>query len=324
MGDLQRRLQLALEAAHMAIWDSHIANGKIIDGTVSWSAPGAALLGLAPHPLNHSFLAFLEFVHPGDRDMVVDILQDGVDRRDGYALEYRVVRPDGGMRWLAAKARVFCDADGRPERTLGIIWDITERMLKDLRSAECKELAEVTLGSIGDAVITTDAQGCTQYLNRVAEQLTGWSNQLAHGVDIRNTLRLVDEGSGAPLENVAIKCLRLRQAIAVSSHSQLVTRDGRRIAVEDSAAPIWSRSGEILGAVVVFHDVSHERKLAQQLSWHASHDILTGLINRREFEAQIAAALHSAKEDGHVHALLYMDLDQFKIINDTCGHGAGD
>jgi diguanylate cyclase (GGDEF)-like protein/PAS domain S-box-containing protein len=324
MSDLQKRLQLALEAAHMAIWDSHIVNGAITEGRVDWSAAGAALLGLEAYPLSHSFHAFLAFVHPDDRDKVVATLQDGVERRGEYALEYRIVRPDGAVRWLAAKARVFCDAAGRPERTLGIIWDITERMLGEIEIAERKELAEVTLGSIGDAVITTDAQGRTQYLNRVAEQLTGWDNKLAHGVDIRTTLHLIDEASGAPLENVAVKCLRLRQAIGVSSRTQLVTRDGNRIAVEDSAAPIWSRNGDILGAVVVFHDVSHERKLTQQLSWQATHDTLTGLINRREFETQIAAALHSAKEDGHVHALLYMDMDQFKIINDTCGHSAGD
>ncbi|MFM9434398.1 diguanylate cyclase (GGDEF)-like protein/PAS domain S-box-containing protein [Janthinobacterium sp. CG_23.3] len=324
MSDLQRRLQLALDAARMAIWDSRIVNGRVADGTVSWSAQGAALLGLKAEPLTHAFNDFLAFVHPEDRERVTAVLQDGVDRRTGYELEYRVQAPDQSVRWLAAKARVFCDAAGAPERTLGIIWDVTERMLKELRAAERKDLAEVTLGSIGDGVITTDADGKTRYLNRVAEQLTGWTTALARGLDIGATLALVDEASGEPIEHVALKCLRQRQAIGVSSHSMLVTRDGRRIAVEDSAAPIWSRDGAILGAVVVFRDVSHERKLSQQLSWQATHDALTGLINRREFENQVAAALHASKQDGHVHALLYMDLDQFKIINDTCGHGAGD
>ena len=308
----------------MAIWDSRIADGKIIDGSVNWSAQGAALLGLKAQPLTHSFRAFLEFVHPDDREHVVDVLQDGVERRADYALEYRVMWPDGSLHWLAAKAQVFCDAAGAPDRTLGIIWDISERMRNESLAAERKELAEVTLGSIGDGVITTDAAGKTQYLNRIAEQLTGWSNTLAHGLDIGITLKLVDEATGTTLENVAVKCLRLKQAVGISPHSQLVTREGRRIAVEDSAAPIWSRSGNILGAVIVFRDVSHERKLTQQLSWQATHDALTGLINRREFEAQVANALASSKQEGHVHALLYMDLDQFKIINDTCGHGAGD
>ncbi|WP_402719813.1 EAL domain-containing protein [Janthinobacterium rivuli] len=324
MSDQQKRLQMALDAAHMAIWDSRIVDGQVIDGTVSWSARGATLLGLEERPLTQPFRSFLDCVHADDRDKVIKVLQDGVRRRGGYDLQYRVVWPDGSEHWLAAKAHIFMDAAGQPDRTLGIIWDITEHMLRELMIAESKELAEVTLSSIGDGVITTDPFGKTRYLNRVAEQLTGWSNELAQGLDIWETLNLVDEHTGAPLDHVAIKCLRQRQAIGISTHAQLVTRDGRRIAVEESAAPIWSRNGDILGAVVVFRDVSHERKLSQQLSWHATHDTLTGLINRREFEHLVAGALHTAKEEGHVHALLYLDLDQFKVINDTCGHGAGD
>ena len=324
MGDQQKRLQMALEAAHMAIWDSRIVDGQVIDGTVSWSAKGAALLGLEEHALTQPFRSFLGFVHAEDQGKVLEVLQDGVRRRGGYDLQYRVIWPDGSEHWLAAKAHIFTDAEGQPDRTLGIIWDITEHMARELMIAESRELAEVTLSSIGDGVITTDPFGKTRYLNRVAEQLTGWSNELAQGLDIWETLKLVDEHTGEPLDHVAIKCLHQRQAIGISTHAQLVTRDGRRIAVEDSAAPIWSRNGDILGAVVVFRDVSHERKLSQQLSWHATHDTLTGLINRREFEHLVAGALHTAKEEGHVHALLYLDLDQFKVINDTCGHAAGD
>lgn len=324
MGDQQKRLQMALEAAHMAIWDSRIVDGQVIDGTVIWSARGAALLGLEARALTHSFPAFLDCVHADDRDKVVNVLQDGVRRRGGYALQYRVIWPDGSEHWLAAKAHVFMDGGGHPERTLGIIWDVTEHMARELMIAERKELAEVTLSSIGDGVITTDPQGKTRYLNRVAEQLTGWSSQLAEGLDIRQTLQLIDENTGAALEHVALKCLLQRQAIGVSTHTQLITREGRRISIEDSAAPIWSRDGAILGAVIVFRDVSHERKLSRQLSWQATHDTLTQLINRREFEHLVAGALHTAKQEGHAHALLYLDLDQFKVINDTCGHAAGD
>ncbi len=324
MGDQQKRLQMALEAAHMAIWDSRIVDGQVIDGTVIWSARGAALLGLEARALTHSFPAFLDCVHADDRDKVVNVLQDGVRRRGGYALQYRVIWPDGSEHWLAAKAQVFMDGGGHPERTLGIIWDVTEHMARELMIAERKELAEVTLSSIGDGVITTDPQGKTRYLNRVAEQLTGWSSQLAEGLDIRQTLQLIDENTGAALEHVALKCLLQRQAIGVSTHTQLITRKGRRISIEDSAAPIWSRDGAILGAVIVFRDVSHERKLSRQLSWQATHDTLTQLINRREFEHLVAGALHTAKQEGHAHALLYLDLDQFKVINDTCGHAAGD
>lgn len=324
MSDQQKRLQMALEAAHMAIWDSRIIDGQVIDGTVSWSAKGAALLGLEKRALTQPFRSFLDCVHAGDRDKVVGVLQDGVRRGGGYALQYRVVWPDGSEHWLAAKAHVFADAGGQPERTLGIIWDITEHMARELMIAERKELAEVTLSSIGDGVITTDPQGKTRSLNRVAEQLTGWTNDMAQGQDIGLTMPVADERTGESLEHVVMRCLQQHRAIGISPHSQLITRNGRRISIEDSAAPIWSRDGAILGAVVVFRDVSHERKLSQQLSWQATHDTLTQLINRREFEHLVADALHTAKQEGHTHALLYLDLDQFKVINDTCGHGAGD
>lgn len=320
----RERLRMALDAAKMAIWDSKIVNGLVIEGSVTWSEDGASLLGLDPSPLTHTFTDFLTFVFEEDRTHVVSVLQDGVERRGAYALEYRVVLADDTIRWLSARAQIFCLPDGTPDHTLGIIWDVTDQKLHEIQSEEQKELAELTLASIGDAVIRIDALGRTTYMNRVAEQLTGWTSSEAVGKDIRETLKLVDEITGEQIENVAVKCLRLRQAVGLSTRTRLVTHYGRHIAIEDSAAPIWSRDGKILGAVIVFHDVSHERKLNQELSWQAKHDNLTGLINRREFEAQLARALLEAKQERHVHALLYLDLDQFKVVNDTAGHIAGD
>jgi diguanylate cyclase (GGDEF)-like protein/PAS domain S-box-containing protein len=322
--DNQLRLRLALDAANMAVWDSSVLGGKVMDGQVIWSDKGAALLGFEKKPVIQSFAEFLESVHVDDRKHVHDILQDAVEKLCDYALEYRVVWPDSSVHWLSAKAHVFNNGNGMPIRTLGIIWDITKKKQDELMIAEQKELAEVTLGSIGDAVITTDETGKTKYLNRVAEQLTGWSLEQAKDKDIDEIFKVADEVTEDLYENVAKKCLRLKQTIGVTSRSQLITRDYRKIAIEDSASPIRSKDGKILGVVVVFHDVSHERQLSHQLSWQASHDALTNLINRREFEIHLAGALSTAKNEHNTHALLYMDLDQFKVINDTCGHNAGD
>jgi diguanylate cyclase (GGDEF)-like protein/PAS domain S-box-containing protein len=324
MKNLLQRLRMALDAAHMTIWDSTLSEGSVLDSTIHWLNPGPALLGLPEADLTQPFTSFLQCIHEDDREAVLQAMQHGVDNCNGYEVEYRVVWPDASVHWLSAKAHIFCDSEGRASGTLGIVWDITRRKHDELSTSRQRELAEVTLRSIGEGVITTDEHGKTLYLNRIAEQLTGWSNQQARGHDIAATLRLVDENSVARPEHVALQCLRQKQAIDVSANSQLVTREGRHIAVEESAAPIWSDNGQVLGAVVVFRDVSHERKLSKQLSWNATHDTLTGLINRHEFEQQVAQALHTAKDDGHVHALLYMDLDQFKIVNDTCGHSAGD
>ena len=319
-----RHLRMALDAARMTIWDTAIHDGTVYNSTVSWQCSGQCLLGLPPGRLTQPFVDFLSYVHPDDRDALATIMQEAVDAGTGYEVEYRVVWDDDSLHWLAAKAHVLSDAHGAPTGTLGVVWDITDRKLAEQASARDREMASVTLRAIGEGVITIDPHGKTEYLNRTAEQLTGWGNHEARGQDIAITLHLTSEAGEPIAEHVALRCLRLRQTVAQASNNLLVTRQGRRIAVEESASPIWADNGALLGVVVVFRDVSHERKLTRQLSWNASHDTLTGLINRREFEARIAEALYSAKEEGHVHAMLYMDLDQFKIVNDTCGHAAGD
>ncbi len=318
------RLQLALEAAELVVWDSSIVNGKIVQGTVFWNAAGPPLLGLPAAPLAQSFRHFLEHVHQDDRDQILQAMQAAADQGSRYDLEYRVIWPDGSQHWLAAKAQILQDPECKPTRTLGIVWDITDKKRIELRIISQKEMAEMTLGSIGDGVLTTDAQGIVQSMNRVGEQLTGWRSEDAAGVGVEKIFRIVDEMSDEPFENPVLKCLRLDQTVAVSNRSALVSRSGHRVAIEDTAAPIRDSQGRTLGVVIVFHDVSHERQLRHELSWQASHDALTGLINRREFEFQVAAALASAKAERDTHALLYLDLDQFKIVNDTCGHGAGD
>ena len=318
------RLQMALGAARMEVWDSVVVDNNVTKGDVFWSGGGATLLGLPALRREQRFTEFFEFVHPDDRDYVLDVLQTAVINRSEYQLEYRVVWPDRSLHWLAAKARVMTDQDGQPARTLGIIWDVTSRRNAEMLMAEQKELAEVTLGSIGDGVITTDAVGVVTFLNRAAEDLTGWPVQAARGQPVELVFKVIDETSRQPIENIATRCLRLSHTVVLSPRGALVARNGRESPIQDSAAPIRSRDGHVLGAVVVFHDVSAERQLRHELSFQASHDMLTGLINRREFEVHVATALTQARHDNARHALLFLDLDQFKVVNDTCGHVAGD
>jgi diguanylate cyclase (GGDEF)-like protein/PAS domain S-box-containing protein len=187
-----------------------------------------------------------------------------------------------------------------------------------------RERAQVTLHSIGDAVITTDAEGRVEYLNPVAETLTGWSAGEAAGRELGEVFRIFNEQTGEPADNPVQRCLGSGTVVGLANHTALESRDGRVIAIEDSAAPIRDEQGRIVGAVMVFHDVSEKRALTQQLSWQASHDPLTGLVNRREFERHLEALLEDARASGRHHALLFLDLDQFKLVNDTAGHAAGD
>ena len=187
-----------------------------------------------------------------------------------------------------------------------------------------KEKAQVTLESIGDAVITTDAYGRIEFLNPVAEKLTGWQIQQAQGKPLTHVFKIINESTRKPVKNPVEKVIQSGCTVGLANHTVLIARDGTEFSIADSAAPIRASNGQLIGAILVFHDVTSERNLTEQLSWQATHDALTGLINRSEFECQLEKALISAKINNQEHTLCYLDLDQFKIVNDTCGHFAGD
>lgn len=188
-----------------------------------------------------------------------------------------------------------------------------------------RERARVTLQSIGDAVIRTDLNEIVDYLNPVAERLTQWSLDEARGKPLSEVCSLIDERTMESLPTPVAKALRGNQARPFSAGEvALVRRDGSSMAIEDSAAPLLDRHGVAIGGVMVFRDVTATRRMAQRITWAATHDSLTGLVNRREFESRVEAALLSARNSEAHHVLCYLDLDQFKVINDTCGHAAGD
>jgi diguanylate cyclase (GGDEF)-like protein/PAS domain S-box-containing protein len=239
--------------------------------------------------------------------------------------EFVLRRKDGSMVVVMDNGRVVRDKHGRILGYEGTIADITERKKAETAVFQAKERAQVTLQSIGDAVITTDSEGRIDYMNPVAESLTGWENREAQGKLISDVLTVVDESTREAGESPIVRCLREGQVLGLSQHTVLIARRGQEIAIQDSAAPIRDRAGNLIGAVMVFHDVSKERRLHRALHYQASHDTLTGLINRREFENRLTAAVEGVRQDSSSHqALLYLDLDQFKLINDTCGHPAGD
>jgi diguanylate cyclase (GGDEF)-like protein/PAS domain S-box-containing protein len=231
---------------------------------------------------------------------------------------------DSSQVVVLESARAVRDTEGRLVAYEGTMANISARKRAEQAMFAEKERAQVTLQSIGDAVITTDRDGRIDYMNPVAEQLCGWRGEYARGELLSTVLRLLDEGTHHELENPLVRCLREGQLVHFAEHSVLLNRLGQEIAIQDSAAPIRDRAGEIVGAVVVFRDVTKERRLKRALSYQASHDALTGLINRREFDNRLNEALDSAHAGEGPHGLLYVDLDQFKVVNDTCGHSAGD
>lgn len=187
-----------------------------------------------------------------------------------------------------------------------------------------KQRAEVTLRSIGDAVITTHADARVEFLNPMAEQLSGWSLSEAKDRPLAEILHLIDATTGELVTNPLRQALAENRIVSFGRDVDLLRRDGSKIGIDDSAAPMHDSDGKITGGVVIFRDVSVAREFARQQSWEVTHDVLTGLVNRHEFENLVELSVASAKKAGKHHVVCYMDLDQFKVVNDSCGHAAGD
>ncbi len=262
------------------------------------------------------------YVNPIDRERVFARLEaQGVVKN----FEYRLRRKDGVQIVVLENSRAIKDERGQIVAHEGTITDITDRKRAETRIFEEKERAQVTLQSIGDGVITTDADGNVDYINPVAQDLTGWDMRSAQNAPVTKIMMIVNEYTRATVENPVVRCLKEGRVIAVAENSVLITKNGDEVPIQDSAAPIRDRIGNIIGSVMVFHDTSKESRLFRQLSYQASHDTLTGLINRREFENCLVGALEKTRGNAEeTHALLYLDLDQFKVVNDTFGHIAGD
>lgn len=259
--------------------------------------------------------------NPAERALQAQALERHGEIRNA---ELAMRRRDGQQVILLQNVRVVRDAARRVIAWEGTIADITDRKRAEQQVFAEKERAQVTLQSIGDAVISTDADGRIEYINPVAERLTAWSLEEARGRLIGEVLNLINEETREPIVNPLMGALGRGELGGPADQSVLVTRSGQEVAIQESAAPICDRQGRVIGAVIVFHDVTKERRLTRALSYQARHDALTGLLNRRAFDNRLHAVVDSAQSGEGSYALLYLDLDQFKLVNDTCGHEAGD
>lgn len=223
-----------------------------------------------------------------------------------------------------------------PGRGSSSEFDLLNRELKKLQGSLRKlrsnrqelererELAMVTLHSIADAVITTDKAGRIEYLNPVAETLTGWTSTEANGKNSREVFNIIDEITRLPAADPVSKCLSEKRAIELGNHTVLMSRDGSEYIVEDTVSPIRNQADEIFGAVLIFRDVTSDRLARKQLEYLSQHDTLTGLHNRYYFEQRLNHAVDVARRGELSCAMLYIDLDHFKTVNDIAGHSAGD
>jgi diguanylate cyclase (GGDEF)-like protein/PAS domain S-box-containing protein len=256
----------------------------------------------------------------------VELAKTGIPdgRHMTAGIDYRIMRNDGDIRWVYDYTIPIRDKNGKITHYSGYLLDITDRKQAEIDLLHEKERAQVTLHSIVDAVITTDANGKVEYLNKAAEKLTGWDSDNACGLPLGRVFSLFDDESRSSIVEPVLQSLQSGKSIT-SMHDHILGRnDGSHLSIQYSISPIMGAGNAPFGVVLVFHDVTENRSMARQISYQAAHDQLTGLINRAEFETRLEYALESARSENVHHVLFFLDIDQFKLVNDTCSHAAGD
>ncbi|MEO6365307.1 MAG: EAL domain-containing protein [Luteimonas sp.] len=316
------------EYLYRMLWETTTDAVVILDAdsVILYANPSTQrVFGHAPEQLVGRPLATLQPEHL--RQAHVHGLQRYIDS-GAKRLDWRATEAEG----LHADGRHFPVEISFSELTLdqqrvfvGFIRDITARKRAEGALVEEKERAQTTLRSIGDAVVSTDSEGRVAFLNPLAERLSGWCQEEAYGRPCMDVLHFQDESTGAPLSPLArSEDNASLQPRLMPLSTVLHRRGGEFISVEGSIAEIVSGPDLFAGWVIAFRDVSEARQLAEQLSFQATHDALTGLANRTTFDRRLRASLEKAAGTGTASSMLYLDLDQFKVVNDTCGHIAGD
>lgn len=327
--DERRRLKSIIEGTSAGTWEWNIQTGEMHFNSRWADMLGTSLDELTPITVQ----TWYGLLHPDDA-IKSDILLDEhlAGRKDTFDCEVRMRHKSLGWIWVQIRGRVLTSlTDGRPEWMFGTQLDITQRRQQEqalLNSermlAEQHELLLVTLQSIGDAVITCDASGFVTWLNPAAEHMTGWMSADAKGKQLAQVFRIIDEETRQQVENPVKACLQRNRVTSLANRIVLVARNGSEFGINVSAAPIRPKNGGLLGMVLVFHDVTEQRRRSKEMKYRATHDQLTGLVNRAEFETQLQVVIENASDTHCENMLMFIDLDQFKLVNDACGHSEGD
>ncbi|MDU4996470.1 MAG: diguanylate cyclase [Enterobacteriaceae bacterium] len=311
---LMERITLANEAGGIGIWE-----WELEPDIISWDKRMFELYEVPSH-IKPTWQLWYERILPEDREETERIIRDSLMSRIAFKLEFRIAVKDG-IRHIRTLANRVLNRNGEVERLLGVNMDMTE--VKQLNEAlfQEKERLHITLDSIGEAVLCTDVDMNVTFMNPVAEKMSGWSQEQAMSQPLLNVLRITFGETGPSMENIHSGDM---SRSAIEQDVVLHCRTGGTYDIHYSVTPLSTLDGQNIGFVLVIQDVTESRKMLRQLSYSASHDALTHLANRVNFETHLKRLLKSVQELHQRHALVFIDLDRFKAVNDTAGHAAGD
>ena len=311
---LMERITLANEAGGIGIWE-----WELQPDVISWDKRMFDLYEVPAH-IKPSWQVWYDCVVPEDRDHAENVIRDSLAARKPFKLEFRIAVNDG-VRHIRSLANQVLNKDGEVERLLGINLDMTE--VKQLNEAlyQEKERLHITLDSIGEAVICIDVEMNVTFMNPVAEKMSGWQQESATGMPLLTVLHITFGDNGPLMENIYSADM---SRSAIEQEVVLHCRNGSSYDIQYSITPLSTLDGGSIGSVLVIQDVTESRKMLRQLSYSASHDDLTQLANRVSFENHLKQLLHTVHDSHQRHALVFIDLDRFKAVNDSAGHAAGD
>lgn len=263
-------------------------------------------------------------VHPDYTELVSEHLRRSLAGEPGLERLEIELHPHSQGNARVELSAVRIDYQGGPALLLTLV-EMGPRAMSVPAPARARPTAWETLDSLGEGIITTDVSGRIDYVNQAGEQLMRVTAVDALGKSITDIIQLLDEGDRRSLGDPVRHCLATQSKVTVGRRGLMISRDGgEERSVELTVTPLKGQKGDLVGTVVVVRDVSELRGITRQMTYQASHDALTGLVNRREFERRLEEALGSAHTNEAKHVLCYLDLDRFKVVNDTCGHMAGD